>query len=78
MVEMPVDHFLQWVMHQSLVEELLLSQLLLDQQPVSAPVAIADVLGHEAAKHAAQGGGCDDGKPDVIRIAEVDHDALDH
>jgi len=76
MVEILVDHFLQWVMHQlAMDEELLLSQLLLDQQPVSAPVAIADVLRDEAAEHAAQGGGCNDGELDVIRIAadEVDH-----
>jgi hypothetical protein len=75
MVEILVDHFLQWVMHQSLVEELLLSQLLLDQQPVSAPVAIAHVLRHEAAEHAAQDGGCNDSKLDVIRVAadEVEH-----
>jgi hypothetical protein len=46
-------------MHQlAMDEELLLSQLLLDQQSLSAPVAIADVLRHEAAEHAAQGGGC--------------------
>jgi hypothetical protein len=76
MVEMMlVDHFLQWVMHQlAMDEELLLSQLL-DQGQVSAPVAIAHVLRHEAAEHATQDGGCNDSKLDVIRVAadEVDH-----
>jgi hypothetical protein len=71
-----IDHFLQCVMHQALDEELLLSLLPLDQQPVSAPVAIAHVLRREAAEQAAQGGGYDDGKVDVTRVAadEVDHE----
>jgi hypothetical protein len=75
MTMVEIDHFLQWVMHQALDEELLLSLLLLDQQSVSAPVAIAHVLRHEAAEHTAQHGGCDDGELDVIRVAtgEVDH-----
>jgi hypothetical protein len=70
-----VNHFLQWVMHQALDEELLLSLLLLNRQPVSAPVAIAHVLRHEAAEHATQHGGSDDGNLEVIRVAasEADH-----